>query len=128
MAGALDRGHFQGTPPRGTQGVIREISAQELSKFHRKKGVLLLDVREDGEWRQGHLPRAAHVRLATIDAEIRSVAPSSKTPIVCYCAGGFRSAAAAANLKKLGYSDVYSLTGGIRAWTAAGLPTVKPAA
>jgi rhodanese-related sulfurtransferase len=128
MAGALDREHFQGTPPRGAKAAIREISADELSKSPRKKGVLLLDVREDGEWRQGHLPRATHLRLAAIDAEIRNVAPSSKTPIVCYCAGGFRSAAAAATLKKLGYADVYSLAGGIRAWTAAGLPTVKPAA
>ena len=128
MAGALDRGHFHGTPPRGTKPGIREISADELSKLRRKKGVLLLDVREDGECREGHLPRATHLRLGAIDAEIGAVVRSSKTPIVCYCAGGFRSAAAAATLKKLGYTDVYSLAGGIRAWTAAGLATVKPAA
>ena len=86
---------------------------------------LLVDVREDNEWVNGHVPGAVHMGRGVIERDIEGRVPDTSTKIVLYCGGGFRSALVADNLQKMGYSNVESMDGGWRGWTAAGLPTVK---
>ena len=95
--------------------VKRRLDAGD--KFH------LVDVREDSEWARGRLPRALHLSKGVIERDIEKAIPDKSRPIVLYCGGGFRSALAADNLQKMGYTSVISMDGGWRAWTEAGYPT-----
>ena len=85
--------------------------------------VYLVDVREESEWARGRLPGALHLSKGVIERDIEKVIPDKSAPIVLYCGGGFRSALAADNLQKMGYTRVISMDGGWRAWTEAGYPT-----
>jgi len=85
----------------------------------------LVDVREESEWAKGRLPRAIHLCKGIIERDIEKAVPVKSTPLVLYCGGGYRSALAADNLQKMGYSNVISMDGGWRAWTEVGYPTVK---
>jgi len=87
--------------------------------------MLLVDVREDNEWGKGHLPGAVHMGRGVIERDIEKAVPDTKTKIVLYCGGGFRSALVADNLQKMGYSNVESMDGGWRGWTEAGLPIAR---
>lgn len=82
--------------------------------------LLLIDVREDHEWSQGHLPKAQHLGKGIIERDIELLVPDITSKIVLYCGGGFRSALAADSLQKMGYSNVVSMDGGFRAWKDAG--------
>ena len=105
---------------------IGETNAQEVKKrLDAKEPVTLIDVREESEWAKGHLPGAIHLCKGIIERDIENAVPGKATPIVLYCGGGFRSALAADNLQKMGYTNVISMDGGWRAWTEAGFPTVK---
>ena len=84
---------------------------------------ILIDVREDNEWARGHLPGAVHIGRGIIERDIEMAIPETSAKLVLYCGGGFRSALAADNLQKMGYSNVISMDGGWRAWTEAGFPT-----
>jgi len=86
---------------------------------------LLVDVREDNEWSNGHLPGAVHMGRGIIERDIEAKVPETSTKIILYCGGGFRSALVADNLQKMGYTNVESMDGGWRGWTEAGLPTAK---
>lgn len=86
---------------------------------------LLVDVREDNEWANGHVPGAVHMGRGIIERDIEVRVPETSAKIVLYCGGGFRSALVADNLQKMGYTNVESMDGGWRGWTAAGLPAVK---
>jgi len=86
---------------------------------------LLVDVREDNEWAQGHLPGAVHMGRGVIERDIEARVPETGTKMILYCGGGFRSALVADNLHKMGYTSVESMDGGWRGWTEAGLPTEK---
>jgi rhodanese-related sulfurtransferase len=86
---------------------------------------LLIDVREDGEWVQGHLPGAVHLGKGIIERDIEQRVPDTEAKLVLYCGGGFRSALAGENLQKMGYTDVESMDGGWKGWIDAGLPTAK---
>jgi rhodanese-related sulfurtransferase len=88
-------------------------------KFH------LVDVREESEWARGHLPGAVWMGKGIIERDVEQKIPDKNARIVLYCGGGFRSALAADNLQKMGYTNVLSMDGGWRGWTEAGLPTVK---
>ncbi|MEQ1947549.1 MAG: rhodanese-like domain-containing protein [Bryobacteraceae bacterium] len=87
---------------------------------------LLVDVREDREWAEGHAKGAIHLSRGIIERDIETTVPDKNTKIVCYCGGGYRSALVAESLGKMGYTDVWSLNGGWREWTAAGLPAELP--
>ena len=91
--------------------------AQELLT----QGAILLDVREDAEWRAGHAPKARHIPLGRLPARLRDVPPNRT--VVTVCRSGARSSRAAALLAKEG-RDVVNLTGGMNAWARAGLPVV----
>jgi rhodanese-related sulfurtransferase len=86
---------------------------------------LLVDVREDNEWAAGHAAGAVHLGKGIIERDIEAKAPAKDTKLVLYCGGGFRSALAADNLQKMGYTNAISLDGGWKAWQQAGLPVEK---
>ena len=80
----------------------------------------LVDVREESEYAAGHLPGAAHLGKGIIERDIEQAIPDTSADIVLYCGGGYRSALAADSLQKMGYTNVISMDGGIRAWREAG--------
>ena len=84
---------------------------------------LLVDVREDNEWAQGHVPGAVHLSKGIIERDIEQRMPDTSAKVILYCGGGFRSALAAENLQKMGYTNVESMDGGWKGWIEAGLPT-----
>jgi rhodanese-related sulfurtransferase len=84
---------------------------------------VLVDVREESEWAQGHLPGAVHLGKGVIERDIESKVPDAGTKLILYCGGGFRSALSADNLQKMGYTNVESMDGGWKGWLGAGLPT-----
>jgi len=86
---------------------------------------LLVDVREDNEWEKGHIPGAVHMGKGVIERDIEGAVPDTGAKIILYCGGGFRSALAAENLQKMGYTNVESMDGGWKGWLEAGLPTAK---
>jgi rhodanese-related sulfurtransferase len=85
----------------------------------------LVDVREDNEWAQGHVPGAVHLGRGIIERDIEARVPDTSAKLVLYCGGGFRSALVAENLQKMGYTNVESMDGGWKGWVSAGLPTAK---
>ena len=87
--------------------------------------LVLIDVREESEWARGHLPGAIHMGKGVIERDIEQRLPDAGTKVVLYCGGGFRSALAADNLQKMGYTNVESMDGGWKGWLDAGFPTQK---
>jgi len=86
---------------------------------------ILVDVREDNEWVNGHLPGAVHLGKGIIERDIEQRVPDTGAKVILYCGGGFRSALAGDNLQKMGYTNVESMDGGWKGWVQAGLPTAK---
>ena len=106
---------------------VKQFSIDEfLARLQAGERYILLDVREESEWAEGHLPSAHHMGKGVIERDIERAIPDPDTPIVLYCGGGFRSALTADNLQKMGYTNVASLEGGWRAWIERGLPTATP--
>ncbi len=101
---------------------IREVPATEASQ-QQAQGAVLIDVRESDEFAAGHIPGAIHLSKGVLELRIEETVPNTSTPIMCYCGGGSRSALAADNLQKMGYSNVASMAGGFKAWKNDGLPT-----
>jgi rhodanese-related sulfurtransferase len=101
---------------------ITEISPAEAREQVDGGEALLIDVREESDWEQGHAHGAKHLSRGVIELEIEEQIPDPKTPIICYCGGGSRSALVTESLKKMGYENVRSMAGGLRAWKEAGLP------
>jgi len=106
---------------------VHQFTVEEfVSRLEAGERYILLDVREDAEWANGHIPSAHHISRGVLEREIERAIPEKNAPIVLYCGGDDRSALAADNLQKMGYANVASLDGGLPGWTALGLPTVKP--
>jgi rhodanese-related sulfurtransferase len=102
---------------------VREVSVDEVkTKLDRGENFLLVDVREESEYAADHLPGAVHLGKGIIERDIESRVPDLATAMVLYCGGGFRSALAADNLQKMGYTNVLSMDGGHRGWKEKGLP------
>lgn len=95
------------------------------ARLDRGEVLHLIDVREDHEWSADHIVGAAHLGKGVIERDVEAKFPEHATEIILYCGGGFRSALAALNLKKMGYTRVISMDGGIRAWREAGFPLKK---
>ncbi len=105
---------------------IREAGVHEVKKrLDTNEKLILVDVREESEWARGHMPGAVHLGKGVIERDIEQRVPDKTAPLVLYCGGGFRSALAADNLQKMGYTNVISMDGGWRGWTDAGYPVVK---
>ena len=96
---------------------IKGTTVDEVKqKLDRGEKVLLVDVREESEFAKDHLPGAIHLGKGVIERDIEAQVPDVQTPMVLYCGGGFRSAMAADNLQKMGYTNVISMDGGVREW------------
>src|SRR5438128_7925641 len=102
---------------------VRETNIDDVkAKLDRGEKFVLVDVREDNEYAKDHLPGAIHLGKGVIERDIEKAVPDPTTEVVLYCGGGFRSALAADNLQKMGYTNVISMDGGIRGWRDAGHP------
>jgi rhodanese-related sulfurtransferase len=104
---------------------IHEVTPQEVDALP-QGGATVIDVREDSEWEQGHLPGALHISKSYVEQQVEAAAPDRDAPFVLYCAGGVRSLFAAQTLEQLGYTNVASMSGGFQAWKSAGLPWEAP--
>src|SRR3984885_913040 len=106
---------------------VKEADFREVKQWiDARQELTLVDVREESEWAHGHLPGAVHLGKGVIERDIEQAFPDKQSRLVLYCGGGFRSALAADNLQKMGYTDVISMDGGWRSWVEAGLPVEKP--
>jgi rhodanese-related sulfurtransferase len=105
---------------------VRECTVNDVHE-RQKRGeqFLLFDVREESEYADGHLPNAKWLGKGIIERDIESIVPDPDTEMVLYCGGGFRSALAADNLQKMGYTNIISMDGGFRGWNEAGYNVVK---
>ena len=105
---------------------VREATVDEVrAKLDRGEKFLLVDVREESEYAKDHLPGAVHLGKGIIERDIESRVPDLETRMILYCGGGFRSALAADNLQKMGYTHVLSMDGGHRGWKEKGLPLTE---
>lgn len=96
---------------------IPEISTGEVfKKIQNNEDFLLVDTREEHEFNAGHLPNAIHLSKGVIERDIEKKVSDTEKEIVLYCGGGYRSALAADNLKKMGYNNLSSMAGGWREW------------
>jgi rhodanese-related sulfurtransferase len=105
---------------------VKETNAADVKRrMDAGEKFVLVDVREDGEWSQGHIPGAVHLGKGVIERDIEKRFPESNTKMVLYCGGGFRSALSADSIQKMGYTSVESMDGGWKGWVEAGNPTQK---
>ncbi len=105
---------------------VKETNVEDVKRrMDAGEKFVLVDVREDNEWANGHLPGAIHLGRGIIERDIEQRVPDIGVKIILYCGGGFRSALAADNLQKMGYGNVESMDGGWKAWLNAGNPTEK---
>ena len=106
---------------------VKEQTVSEVkARLDQGESFHFLDVREDREFATDHAKGARHLGKGIIERDIETVIPDKESPIVLYCGGGFRSVLAADALQQMGYGNVVSMAGGIRAWREAGYPLNKP--
>lgn len=94
---------------------IKEISVEKTIE-RIGDGASLIDVREDNEYEAGHAEGATHIGRGVIERDIIGKFPDKNKELILYCGGGYRSALAADNLQKMGYSNIFSMIGGWTAW------------
>jgi rhodanese-related sulfurtransferase len=105
---------------------VRENTVDQVkARLDRGEKFLLVDVREESEFAKDHLPGAIHLGKGVIERDVEVRVPEFNAPVVLYCGGGYRSALAADNLQKMGYTNVISMDGGIRVWREKGYPLAK---
>ena len=102
---------------------IREVTVEETrQRMTENDEVRLIDVREDNEWQAGRAAGSIHLAKGIIERDIEVEVPDKATELILYCGGGFRSALAADVLQQMGYTNVYSMAGGWKAWRESGSP------
>ncbi len=102
---------------------VREATVEETRRRLASGDVVrLIDVREDNEWQAGHAAGAEHLGKGIIERDIETIVPDKESELILYCGGGYRSALATDMLQRMGYTNVYSLAGGWKAWKEAELP------
>ncbi len=100
---------------------IREVTvAQTQQRMRENKDVRVIDVREDNEWDAGHAAGARHIGKGIIERDIETTVPDKSAELILYCGGGYRSALAADVLQRMGYTNVFSMAGGWKAWKESG--------
>ena len=115
----LIKGNLFGPP--STEGVLY-AQPVEFNAEIQQPGAVLVDVRTVGEWNRGHLPNARRIGMEQLEAQIAAQVPDKNTPVLVYCQSGSRSAFAASILKRMGYTKVTNLVGGIESWSRSGGP------
>ena len=101
---------------------VKEINADQAYTLLNDESMVIIDVREQHEWESGHLPNAIHLSKGIIEVKIEHAIPNKNTTLLLYCGGGTRSLLAGYNLHHMGYTDVISMDGGMRAWHAYDYP------
>src|SRR3954466_9586103 len=105
---------------------VKETNVAEVKKrIDAGEKLTLVDVREDSEWNQGHIAGAIHLGKGVIERDVEKAIPDKEQEVILYCGGGFRSALAADNLKKMGYKNAISMDGGWRGRDGQGPPHKK---
>ena len=103
---------------------IREVTVQETrERLIANPDAKLIDVREDNEWDADHAACAEHLGKGIIERDIETKVPDKSTELILYCGGGYRSALSADVLQRMGYTNVFSMAGGWKAWKESGAPT-----
>jgi len=106
---------------------IKEVNVAETrDRLAANPQAKLIDVREDNEWNQAHAAGAEHLGKGIIERDIEAAVPDKSTELILYCGGGYRSALAADVLQEMGYTNVWSMAGGWKAWQESGAPVEKP--
>ena len=99
---------------------VREVSVAETQeRLSENNQAKLIDVREDNEWNDAHAAGAIHLGKGIIERDIETTIPDKNSELILYCGGGYRSALAADVLQKMGYTNVFSMAGGWKAWKEA---------
>ena len=106
---------------------VREIGAFEATALINRRNAVLVDVREEKEYEESRIPSAVHVPQSQLANRAQELKKHTARPVIAYCERGQRSRIAAGALAKLGFTEVYTLRGGLRAWSEAGLPVQKGA-
>ena len=110
------------------KAVIEDTSVEDVRRdLDRATDFVLVDTREESEWTAGHARGAVHLGKGVIERDIEGAIPDTSKKIIIYCGGGYRSALAADALQRMGYTNVFSLAGGWRAWKDAEMPVEVPA-
>ena len=105
---------------------VRECTVDDVkAKLDAGETFVLIDVREESEYAAGHIPGAVHLSKGVIERDVEQKYPDKNAPLVLYCGGGFRSALSADNLRKMGYTNVISMDGGMRGWRDKKYPETK---
>jgi rhodanese-related sulfurtransferase len=112
---------------RGRFSSVREVSAFEATALINRRNAVLVDVRETKEYEGGRIPNALHLPQSQLETRGHELKKLTARPVIAYCERGQRSRTAAGALAKLGFAEVYTLRGGLRAWSEAGLPVEKGA-
>ena len=100
---------------------IREVSVTETQeRLKQNPEAKLIDVREDNEWNIAHAAGSVHLGKGIIERDIETTVPNKNTELILYCGGGYRSALAADVLQQMGYTNVFSMAGGWKAWRESG--------
>ena len=98
------------------------VSVTEATLLINREDAVVLDVRETSEWSAGHIPNARHIALGQLDKHLSELEKFKSRPVIICCASGNRSSSACGTLKRAGFERVFNLSGGLGAWTGAGLP------
>ncbi|MDP3088361.1 MAG: rhodanese-like domain-containing protein [Methylotenera sp.] len=104
---------------------IPSVSPKEVVTMLSDKNTIIVDVREDIEWKQQHITGAIHIPLAQVASRLSELAQYKNSNVVVQCRSGKRSEKATSTLQDAGFTKVYNLTGGIIAWDKDGLATTK---
>jgi rhodanese-related sulfurtransferase len=105
---------------------VKECTVADVkSRMNRGEKLNVIDVREESEFAAGHIPNALHLGKGIIERDVEAKFPEKSAELILYCGGGFRSALAADNLQKMGYTNVISMDGGMRDWRQGGYPETK---
>jgi rhodanese-related sulfurtransferase len=102
---------------------VESISPKEAAALHTGQKAVIVDVREDSEWNEQHIPGAIHIPLGQLNERLSELKQYKDSPVITQCKSGGRSAKALDVLKSAGFSKVYNMDGGIIAWDKAGLKT-----
>lgn len=109
---------------RGSAGMGELSAAQAVQRMNRDKAVII-DVSEDKEFAAAHIKSAKHVTLTELEARLPVEVKKKDAQLIFVCASGMRSRRAVMIAKRLGYDNAESMSGGMRAWSDAGLPVAK---
>jgi len=105
---------------------VKEVTAEQArARLNENPKAVLVDVREDAEWQNGHAVEAVHLGKGVLERDIEHAFPDPHTELIMYCGGGYRSVLTADVAQRMGYRNVFSLIGGYKGLIAANWPMAK---